>query len=219
MSKLHKTAQQIYELLKNENWDNEKGKIVIDLLGSEVLINDKSIVGNALQDWLGDYLDKHNIYYRIQSNSQEFPDFFLNDDDESGLLELKTFDYSRTANFDIANFEAYCESIETKQYRLDADYLILAYTLENGILQIKNMWLKKIWEIASSSERFPVKCQVKRDMIYNIRPSAYSSWDSKNHSFNNKEDFVRALYETRKTYSKTAKTAEEWYKKVMIGLL
>ena len=81
------------------------------------------------------------------------------------------------------------------------------------------MWLKKIWEIASSSERFPVKCQVKRDMIYNIRPSAYSSWDSKNHSFNNKEDFVRALYETRKTYSKTAKTAEEWYKKVMIGLL
>lgn len=216
--KIHATAQQIYDMLMGEDWASSEGKITIELLGNAVVLNDKSIIGNALQDWLAAYLDRNGIYYRVQDNTQEFPDFFLNEDNKSGLLELKTFDYSQGANFDIANFEAYCESIKTKQYRLDADYLIIAYTLDNGVLRVQKIWLKKIWEIGSSSNRFPVKCQVKRDMIYNIRPAVCSSWNAERRSFNSREDFVRALYETQKQYHKTKETADEWFAEVMLGL-
>ena len=68
-------------------------------------------------------------------------------------LEIKAFNSSANPAFDIANFDSYCESLRNEIYRLDADYLILAYDLDDitGIISIKNMWLKKVWEITRES--------------------------------------------------------------------
>lgn len=41
----------------------------------------------------------------------------------------------------------------------------------NGNIYVKKIWLHKIWEISGISERYPLKTQIKRDMIYNIRPN------------------------------------------------
>ena len=85
----------------------------------------KSAIGDLFQKWFSKWLASKNIQYRTQPNTQEFPDFLLDKDSNTkGLLEIKTFDADRSANFDVANFEAYCPSLKNNAYRLDADYLI-----------------------------------------------------------------------------------------------
>jgi hypothetical protein len=214
-----KSAKEIFTMLTNEDWEHISGKLIIDMMGISTIINDKSLIGYALQNWLGDYLTKNNVYFRVPDNSQEFPDFYLSESNTENLLELKTFDADAGANFDIANFEAYCRSIETNQYRLNADYLIISYTLREGVLKICNIWLKKIWEISCPSEAYPVKVQQKQNMIYNLRPANWDSQTTRYKVFPSKGAFVRALYETRSSYHKTADTADEWYEKVKKGLL
>ena len=139
-----KSAKEIFTMLTNEDWEHISGKLIIDMMGISTIINDKSLIGYALQNWLGDYLTKNNVYFRVPDNSQEFPDFYLSESNTENLLELKTFDADAGANFDIANFEAYCRSIETNQYRLNADYLIISYTLREGVLKICNIFLEII---------------------------------------------------------------------------
>jgi len=97
---------------------------------------------------------------------------------------------------------------------LDADYLIFGYTFREGVLLIEKIWLKKIWEITSSSERFPVKTQVKQGVIYNIRPCTWWSNKSKYKSFDSKNSFVEALKHTQSIYNKTESQANAWLKLV-----
>lgn len=83
----------------------------------------------------------------MKENTQAFPDFLLHKSrNDIGLLEIKTFDSQKSANFDIANFDSYRRSLLSEAYRLDADYLIFAYELDsNGFLTIPKIWLRKIW--------------------------------------------------------------------------
>ena len=161
------SAEQIYNLLIKNKITESKGNITFDFLNVSVNIKEKSAVGDLFQEWFAKWMEFNHIEYRISGNTQEFPDFFLDpQSDFKNLLEVKTFDYNRSANFDVANFEAYCRSITTKAYRLDADYLIFAYTLVKGNFTVKKIWHKKIWEITGSSQKYPVKCQTKQDVIY-----------------------------------------------------
>ncbi len=133
-----------------------------------------------------------------EGNSQEFPDYYIGDD--NGFLEVKTFDSSAGANFDLANFESYCESVANIPNRVNSDYLIFSYELIESALTIKNIWLKKIWEITCSSERWPLKTQTKRNVIYNIRPATWYSSNPRYKVFASKEKFINALFETQKSY-------------------
>ncbi len=203
-------AQQIYDLLR-PNLLEQIGYIDFNLMNISIRINDKSSIGYLFQEWLKEWMIKSNINFRIKDNSQEFPDFMLNlSSDEKDLLEVKLFDYEKSPNFDIANFEAYCRSLKIHPYRIDADYLIFAYTLRDSTLIIKDMWLKKIWEITCASERFPLRLQVKQDTIYNIRPAIWYSEHTKNKPFNNKELFIEALYKTLLQYEKTKINSINW---------
>ena len=170
------SADEIYDILIRDKITSNQGEITFDFLNISIKINQKSAIGDLFQEWFSAWLRDKDIQFRTKSNTQEFPDFLLDSSSNTtGLLELKTFDYNAGANFDIANFEAYCHSLQTEAYRLDADYLIFAYTLENCKFEIQELWLKKIWEIAGSSKKYPVKCQIKKDIIYNIRPSSWYS--------------------------------------------
>ena len=84
--------------------------------------------------------------------------------------------------------------------RLNSDYLIFGYRLIESKLKIEKVWLKKIWEITCSSERWPLKTQTKRDIIYNIRPASWYSAKNRFKAFTKKENFVNALYETQFKY-------------------
>ena len=202
--------EEIFTLLTSEISEDEIGNITFHYHGIDVLLNDKSPIGYILQEWLGKWLESKKILFYTNPNTQEPPDFFIGKDRKH--LELKTFDFEAGANFDIANFESYCDMVMKDHSLLDADYLIMAYVLKEGNLTIKKMWLKKIWEISCPSERFPVKTQVKRDMIYNIRPANWYSSHTAYHAFTSKQQFIQALYKTLKLYDKTTAYADTWLK-------
>lgn len=204
------TAQELYAALNDLNLSRLYGKITFSLAGVVVDIDTTDTVGITLQSWLKQYMLNNNIYFSEPQNTQEFPDFFLDNDSKyQHMLEVKAFNYDRTPAFDIANFESYCSSVKTKPFRLDADYLIFGYTMDSsGNISVKKIWLHKIWEIAGDSDRFPLKTQVKRNMIYNIRPNTAFKTGKKG-PFRDKDDFLKAIYDTLIEY-KGQSFADDW---------
>lgn len=204
------TAQELYTALGNLHLERQIGVISFNLAGVSVNIDTTDTVGITLQAWLKQYLTDNDIYFSEPANTQEFPDFFLDNNEAfKHMLEVKAFNYNATPAFDIANFESYCSSVKDKPYRLDADYLIFGYTMnDSGDITVKKVWLHKIWQIAGTSQRFPLKTQVKRDMIYNIRPNTDFKAGNKG-PFRSKDDFLLAIYKTLVIY-KGKSFADDW---------
>jgi hypothetical protein len=211
------TAQQLYNKLVNEyRLIGQKGVILFTLNNLAVKVTSKDTVGNMIQEWLREWMIKEDILFEINPSSQTFPDVYLNlKDKKKGLLEIKAFDFNRGAGFDLANFESYCNSLLDYSYRLDSDYLILGYTMTDCEITIKNIWIKKIWELSGGSSTFPIKVQEKKKVIYNIRPINWYSKNTKFKSFSNKEEFLSALNETRYKYSKTHFDNSHWLSQVI----
>lgn len=213
MTQYYPTATEIYNSLIQDQITNNKGEITFDFLNISIKINEKSAVGDLFQEWFAEWMRQRKIKFRIKQNTQEFPDFLLDENsDTTGLLEIKAF-YS-SPNFDVANFEAYCDSLTKQAYRLNADYLIFKYDLSNYKFQIKELWLKKIWEITGKSEKYPIRCQPKRGFIYNIRPVTWYSKQSKYKPFQSRLDFVIALYDTLMQSDRKQNDSYDWLEKV-----
>ena len=79
---------------------------------------------------------------------------------------------------------------------------------DSGDITIQKVWLKKIWQIAGKSSNYPLKTQVKRGMIYNIRPEGNFKNGTQS-TFRNDADFVRAIYGTLRLY-KNQQFADNW---------
>ena len=206
------TAQQLLSDLNNIHLDQQIGVITFNLAGVSVMIDTTDTVGITLQAWLKQYFIDNDIYFSEPANTQEFPDFYLDENQpHKHMLEVKAFNYDATLAFDIANFDSYCSSVKEKPYRLDADYLIFGYVMNaSGDITVKKIWLHKIWQIAGTSQRFALKTQVKRDVIYNIRPNTDFKVGNKG-TFNSKEDFLSAIYKTLSTYERRGKKfADDW---------
>jgi type II restriction enzyme len=210
-------AQQLYsKLVDNDQLIGKKGTISFDLNNYSIKIESKDIIGNVIQDWLKSWLAKEAVHFVINTNSQKFPDIYLESPtSKSGLLEIKTFDYKKSPNFDIANFESYCSSLTTDSYRLDSDYLILGYEMIGSEITLKDIWLKKIWEIAGPSQKWPLKVQDKRNVIYNIRPTVWYSKRGKFKAFGSKELFLKAINDTRYQYPQTHFQNAHWLNEVI----
>ena len=93
------------------------------------------------------------------------------------------------------------DTLRTWPSRTNSDYLIFSYKLTGSVLSIENIWLKKIWEITCPSERWPLKTQTKRGVIYNIRPAAWYSKNARYKVFTSEEDFINAVFETQAEYT------------------
>lgn len=200
-------AKQLYNALIESEVIGSVGQIYFEMNDIKTMVQDSSVVGNIIQEWLKMFMDKQGIYCGTPANSQEFPDYFLNaDDKEKDLLEVKCFKGS--PNFDIANFSAYCRSLVKSPYRLDADYLIFKYESTADGIVIKNSWLKKVWEIAGASERSAVKIQWKQNVAVNIRPATWYSENTQHKPFETKADFVLAL----KKVLDTSQVGGDWRK-------
>ncbi len=211
------SAQELYKkLVEDYQLIGQTGIINFTLKDLTVSIESKDTVGNLIQDWLVQWMKREQLSFEENPSSQTFPDIYLNvDDKKRDLLEIKTFDWERGAGFDLANFESYCGSLLTNAYRLDSDYLIIAYKMEDTKITIKNVWLKKIWELSGGSGTYPIKVQEKKQVIYNLRPINWYSDRSTFKAFDSKENFLKALNETRYQYSKTHHDNSHWLKKVI----
>jgi hypothetical protein len=215
------TSDELYmKLTVTDGLVGKTGEITFTFNNHPIKIESKDIIGNVIQDWIKDWMRSQGVSFIVNQNSQKFPDIYLDPDSKTtGLLEIKAFDFERSPNFDIANFDSYCNSLITDSYRIDSDYLIVGYSLHGATITIKNIWKKKIWEISGPSEKWPIKVQEKRETIYNLRPSTWYSTRSKFKSFNNKETFLSALNDTRYQYGKTRLSNSHWLSKVLANYL
>ena len=194
------SAQEIYNRLLNDDHILElEGQIKFYLGDVNIIVKQKDVVGNIMQEWLQGWLDARGIEYAPSENTQMPPDFFLNLDDRTkGLLEVKAFNRNGSPGFDIADFRMYALEIQEKPYMLDVDYLIFGYDMsEEGIVTIKDVWLKKVWQITRRMENYPINLQVKEGVIHKIRPGVWYSERVTDYAiFDCLEDFISAIEET-----------------------
>ena len=194
------TTEEIYRRLLEEDKILElEGKIKFYLGDVSIIVKQRDVVGNIVQEWLQGWLDARGIEYAPSENSQMPPDFFLNPDDRTrNLLEVKAFNRSGSPGFDIADFRMYAEEIQEKPYMLDVDYLIFGYDMsDTGVVTIKDVWLRKVWQITRRMENYPINLQVKDGVIHKIRPGVWYTDNPKDYSiFESLEDFISAIEET-----------------------
>lgn len=212
-------AQEIYNKLMIEDKILElKGQIKFYLGDVNIVVKQKDVVGNIIQEWLQGWLDKRKIEYTLSSNTQMPPDFYLNPYDlTKELLEVKAFNRSASPGFDIADFRMYEEEIIDKPYMLDVDYLIFGYDMsDDGIVTIKDLWLKKVWEITRRMDGWAVNLQVKQGVVHKIRPGVwYSNRPGKIPMFTCLEDFISAIEETVYQNPKTHNEAANWKRRFL----
>lgn len=194
------SAQEIYDKLLNVDHILElEGQIKFFLGDVNIIVRQKDVVGNIMQEWLQGWLDARGIEYAPSENTQMPPDFFLNPDDRTkGLLEVKAFNRNGSPGFDIADFRMYASEIQEKPYMLDVDYLIFGYDMsDDGVVTIKDVWLKKVWQITRRMENYPINLQVKEGVIHKIRPGVWYSERVTDYAiFDCLEDFISAIEET-----------------------
>ncbi len=194
------SAQEIYDRLLNVDHILElEGQIKFFLGDVNIIVRQKDVVGNIMQEWLQGWLDARGIEYAPSENTQMPPDFFLNPEDQTkGLLEAKAFNRNGSPGFDIADFRMYASEIQEKPYILDVDYLIFGYDMsDDGVVTIKDVWLKKVWQITRRMENYPINLQVKEGVIHKIRPGVWYSERVTDYAiFDCLEDFISAIEET-----------------------
>lgn len=206
--------QEIYDKLVNDdNILQIEGQIKFFLGDVDIVVKQKDVVGNIIQEWLQGWLIKRGIEYAVSDNTQMPPDFYLTPGNlTKNLLEIKAFNRSATPAFDIADFRMYEEEIVDKPYMLNVDYLIFGYEMSNdGIVTIKDLWLKKVWEITRRSEAWPLNLQVKANVVHKIRPGVWYSKKPRDFlMFENLEDFISAVEQTVWQNPKTREESGTW---------
>lgn len=212
------TAQQVYDKLIHEDRILElQGQIRFFLGDVNIIVRQKDVVGNIIQEWLQGWLEKREIEYAPSENTQMPPDFFLDPDDQTrGLLEVKAFNRSASPGFDIADFRMYENEIISKPYMLDVDYLIFGYDMsDDGIVTIQDLWLKKVWQITRSMEDWPINLQVKQGVVHKIRPATWYSDRGKFPVFECLEDFIAAIEETVYQNPDTRDSSATWKRRFL----
>ena len=207
-------AERIYHLLKDDfGFDGSTGSVRFNLKDFHITVEQNNIVGNILEEWLGKWLTSKNIPH-IHNPGQSSPDFWLNPKKlDEDWLEVKSF--TGSPNFDIAAFRSFINLIIDKPYKLQSQYLLIKYKMEKGIVTIEDFWLKKVWEISCTSDRFPIKVQYKNKAIVNIRPATWYSDRAEYPVFESLEDFLAALEQTIYKYHDTNHLAETWLDNVI----
>lgn len=210
MSRLELTPKEFFDKIYPEVV-GKLGHIMFELNQISVTINTKDSIGHMLQDWIETWAKQNNIYIRPNSHTQEFPDFYLSQSNVDSLLEIKSFDYMASPNFDIANFDTYVRSLIDNPKKLDAYYLVFGYSLQDGKIKIEELWLKRIWELCTNSAAWDLKLQVKQGTIYNIRPVNFVSKRSNiAQPFASKVEFLIAIQSVLNHYTKTKGLQEDW---------
>ncbi len=211
------TAQEIFERLNLINWQTEKGHIEMNLAGIKFFIQDKNAIGNLLQEWFSHWMNTEKILFEPGPDNQKFPDFYLNPPSKKeGLLEVKSFNGNTKPAFDVADFPSYIKSLPEHVYVLNKDYLVFAYTLVNGELFIKKIYLKKIWEICGKNPKGVISNQPGTG-DYGIKKMRPVTWFSAKFAstVRSRRDFLIILRDTLAIRHKQGMIdAEDWFREV-----
>jgi hypothetical protein len=204
--------QEIASKFAKSNVIGSMGKITFQLDSITAQLESKDIVGGAIQEWFGRWMETNNIPFSTR-NSQTFPDFVINGNE---YLEVKCFNWeSGGPAFDIANFGSYIESLLEDTRRLDSDYLIIAYSMINADIKIENVWWRKVWELSGPSSTNIIEVQKKRGMPYNLRPKKFYSPNV--NVFANASQFLEALHAAAEKFGHPSIHDSRWLSNVEIS--
>lgn len=219
------TVEEIYDRLVNEDKIlTKQGRITFTLGDISIIVRQRDVVGNIMQEWMEGWLHKNGIDYALNDNTQMPPDFYLNPDDKTEhLMEIKAFNYKAGPGFDIADFRMYEQEIAQKPWMLHVTYLVFGYEMSNeGVVTIKKVWKNKVWEMSrpmKSGKRgtiWPINLQIKKGTVHKIRPAKWYGAASKSFGiFENKEDFLSAMEETVYKNKDTRDDGPEWLSAVV----
>lgn len=198
------SIDEIVSLLLVQKVKGSSGQVRFDLAGVSFPVVSKDIMGGVLQEWFENWMVKNHIKFSKPTNTQEPPDFYLAD---GSHLEVKAFNALANPGFDLANFDAYTRSLLIYPERLDANHLIFAYKLVGDSLQVVDIWLKKIWEMAGASDLNILSLQVKQGVPVNIRPK---DWRTRDSSFGDRRLFVNSLHLALKKFYPERYKDNEW---------
>jgi len=170
-----------------------------------------------VQEWIPQWLEDNGLKLETNQNSQAFPDFTAMIADKRYDMEVKCWNYDNAAAFDIANFDGFYREIYENPDKIFAHYLIFSYTPTKHGFQIEEIYLKRIWEITSPAQKYPIGLQVKQGNPYAIRPFAFHK--GKPSQFAGAKDFVNAIYDTRKIFGADGRVEpEEWKQKILYNI-
>ena len=188
------TAQEIFDRLINEDQiKTVKGQIRFHL-------GDVSIIARGIE-------------FDPNPNTQMPPDVYLNPENHTkNLLEIKAFNRESSPAFDIADFKAFVNELIEKPYHLDTDFLIFGYAMDEqtGDVVIKDLWLKKIWEITKTMDNWPITVQYKNGILQKMRPGNWYTTRGNTKMFETKEDYLAAFEETIYQNPETRSQGAQW---------
>jgi type II restriction enzyme len=80
-----------------------------------------------------------------------------------------------------------------------------------GIVTVKDLWIKKVWEITRCMANWALNLQIKQNVVHKIRPGVWHSTQRGNYPmFTCLEDFISAIEETVYQNPKTHNDAANW---------
>lgn len=218
------SVEKIYnKLVNNDKILTKKGRITFSLGDIDIIVRQKDVVGNIMQEWIEGWLKKNGIEYALNDNTQMPPDFYLNPENKTEeLMEIKAFNYKAGPGFDIADFHMYEQEIAKKPWMLNISYLIFGYEMsEDGVVTIKKIWKKKVWEMSrpmrsgTNKTIWPINLQIKKGTVHKVRPAKWYAKSTKFCLFESMEDFLSAMEETVYKNKDTRDDGPEWLSTVI----
>ena len=156
----------------------------------------KDSMGTTIQEWFGHWLTKNGFSWLTPKNTQAFPDFTLDNNNEQ--LEVKSYDSIRKPGFDIAKFPALIDELVDDSEILEADYIIFKYSLYDNGFFIEDFRIKKIWEMSYITRQGLIGSQQKQGTIIAIRP--YHKLFDGVSPIRSKKEFIEILAKTLDFY-------------------
>ncbi len=213
------TVEEIYnKLINDDKILTKKGRITFSLGDIDIIVRQKDVVGNIMQEWVEGWMKKNDIEYALNNNTQMPPDFYLNPEDKTEeLMEIKAFNYKASPGFDIADFRMYEQEIVDKPWMLNVTYLIFGYDMDkDGTVTIKKVWINKVWEMSRPMKSgkkktiWPINLQIKKGTVQKIRPAKWYGKSKNFVIFENMVDFISAMEETVYKNKDTHDDGPEW---------
>ena len=207
------SLEQLFQLTK-ERLEGQHGTISITFANRSHVYSGNDVIGNCLQEWLPDWFQYLGVDIKKGEGSQKFPDFVATFNGTEYAIEVKAWNITNAPAFDLANFNSFLDTTFEEPGKLNAYYFILGYRPEtDGFSQgftVEKVFLKNIWEITSSTKKYPVGLQVKRDQPYALRP--YNFYKRPEKSFDSKQEFIEAVAEAYEMFpnSSLGFTSEQW---------
>lgn len=208
------TSEEIYRSLKEDfKFVGADGSIRFNLRDYDIIVEQNNVVGNILEEWLAKWFTSKGFEH-IHNKKQSSPDFWLNLEDLTDeWVEVKSF--TGSPNFDVGAFRSYINEVINHPWKLHSKYLLIKYRTETGgSVIIEDFWLKNVWEICTTSSKWPLKVQCKNGVITNIRPATWYSDKGDFPTFECLEDFLSSLEETIWSYHDTRSLSDGWKTKL-----